>query len=559
VRTYGTATLAPKKGYWRIECEPQVRMRLKNMFRQIDPDGKDALRVSNTDQNCRDLEWFCSRYPLVIKPEGELERRARAYDERINTAAEILSGNRPPPDFRLALPPRDYQKQAAALALTSGGLLLADELGLGKTVTAICVLASEGSVPALVVCPVHIQRQWKAQIEKFAPGLRVHIFKKGSPYSLTDKKTGLDPDVMVCSYAKLRGWASDLAGKVRCVVYDEVQELRKQGSEKWAAAQMISEQAERRLGLSATPIYNYGGEFYSVFECLRPAELGTQTEFLREWCVDSLDKDKAQIKEPKTFGAYLRESALMLRRTRADVSRELPACSRIVHHVDSDAAAFDDVETAATELARIIVSQTGGFEQMKASSDFSTTMRQATGIAKAKYVAEFVRMLLDNGEPVVLFGWHRAVYTLWEEAFRHENPAWYTGSESPAAKDRAIQDFTSGYTNLLIMSLRSGAGVDGLQHRCATLVFGELDWAPGAMDQCVGRLHRDGQQRPVAAYYLTAADGCDPYMIDVLGVKREQMEGVRDPDAELVEALEVDPDHVRKLAEGYLARKGAHR
>lgn len=537
-------------------AEPQIRMRLKQVFRKISPEGTGAMKVSNTEETCRDLEWFCSRFPLDIDPPAEMQARARAYDERKATCADIMDGLRTLPSFDLAIPAREYQRQAAALALHAGGLLLADELGLGKTVTAICMLASEGSIPALVVCPVHIQRQWKGQIEKFAPGLTAHIVKRGTPYPLADKKTKRLPDVLILSYAKLSGWSDELAGRVRAVVYDEVQELRRPEANKHVAARAISELADRRLGLSATPIYNYGGEFYSVLSVLRPGELGSQTEFFREWCNDSLDKQKAQIRDPKVFGAYLRENALMLRRTRSDVARELPALTRVVHQIDTDGTALEDVEDAASELARVILQQNGGFEQMRASSEFSTALRQATGIAKAKQAAAFVDMLLESGEPVVLFGWHRAVYDIWATQLRFHDPAWYTGSESPAAKDAAIARFTSGATNLLIMSLRSGAGVDGLQHRCATAVFGEFDWSPGAMDQCVGRVHRDMQGRPVTAYYLAASDGCDPYMIDVLGVKREQMEGVRDPDAELVESLEVDPNHVRNLAAQYLARRG---
>lgn len=546
--------LSPKGDFWTINAEPQIRMRLKQVFRKIDSAGAGSMRLSNTEESCRDLEWFCSRFPLEIDPPEELHIRARSYDLRREVCADIMDGVRPAPDFNLALPPREYQRQAAALAMQAGGLLLADELGLGKTVTAICVLASEGSIPALVVCPVHIQRQWQRQLETFAPGLVTHVIKRGSPYQLADK-TGRLPDVLICSYAKLAGWSDELAGRVRAVVFDEVQELRRPESNKHAAARAIAELADRRLGLSATPIYNYGGEFYAVLSCLRPGELGNQSEFFREWCKDSMDKQKAQIRDPKVFGAYLRDNAIMLRRTRSDVARELPACSRIVHQIDADGSALDDVEDAASELARIILQQNGGFEQMRASSEFSTQLRQATGISKAKEAALFVDMLLDSGETVVLFGWHRAVYDIWAEQLKFHLPAWYTGEESPAAKDASISRFTSGETNLLIMSLRSGAGVDGLQHRCATVVFGELDWSPGAMDQCVGRVHRDGQSRPVSAYYLAASDGCDPYMIDVLGVKREQMEGVRDPDAELVEALEVDPNHVRKLAEQYLSRR----
>lgn len=558
MKTYGTATLDPEGAFWIITCEPQVRMRLKHVFHKIDAKNiNHHLRLSNNAQNCRDLEWFATRYPLEIDRLDVLTAQARAFDDRQIQCTAILEGRRSLPPFRMAVPPREYQKRAAALLIACGGLLLVDDFGLGKTCTGICGMAAEDGLPALVVCPVHLQRQWIAQLSKFAPHLYGHIIKKGKPYDVSNKKTGQVPDVLVCSYGMLAGWADELAGQLKYVVYDEIQELRHPTSNKWGAAQQISMATPRRLGLSATPIYNYGGEFYSVLACLRPEELGSKEEFMREWCVDSMDARHARIKEPRVFASYLRDTSLMLRRTRADVKQELPPCTKILHVVPSDTKPFETIENAATELAKIIVAQGGGFEKMRAASEFSMTMRQTTGIAKAIYVAEFVRILIESGQPVTLFGWHRAVYDLWASYLGDLNPAWYTGTESGSAKSKSVDRFVSGETDLLIMSLRSGAGVDGLQFRCSTPVFGELDWAPGAMDQCVCRFHRPGQPNPVFAYYLVSNEGADPYMIDVLGLKREHSETVLDPDAALIESLEVDPDHVRKLAQAYLASKSA--
>lgn len=98
-------------------------------------------------------------------------------------------------------------------------------------------------------------------------------------------------------------------------------------------------------------------------------------------------------------------------------------------------------------------------------------------------------------------------------------------------------------------------GLDGLQGSCRTVVFGELDWSPGVHEQCIGRIHRDGQAEHVTAYFLTSEFGADPIMAEVLGVKREQVEGIRTPHGDLLETLETEPGHVRRLAESFLARQ----
>ena len=66
------------------------------------------------------------------------------------------------------------------MVLNSGFLLLADELGLGKTVSAIRMLADKRALPAIVVCLAHLPPHWVTQLQKFLPDLKVHTLKKGT-------------------------------------------------------------------------------------------------------------------------------------------------------------------------------------------------------------------------------------------------------------------------------------------------------------------------------------------------------------------------------------------
>jgi SNF2 family DNA or RNA helicase len=313
---------------------------------------------------------------------------------------------------------------------------------------------------------------------------------------------------------------------------------------------------------SATPVYNNGDEFHSVMDVIKPDALGSRGEFMREWCSGT----KGRIAEPKAFGHHVRDSGLMIRRTRADVGREMPKVQKIMHRVDTDLEALEKVSGACRELALFILgrgesplkrgadAQAGG-ERMQASEELSNRLRQASGVAKAAYVAEFVRMLVEQGESVVLFGWHRSVYEIWNDKLKDIPRAMFTGSETVAQKDQAKRDFLDRKARILIMSLRAGAGIDGLQKVCRTPVFGELDWSYGVMEQNIGRIDRDGQKDPVVAYFLLADTGIDPIMVDLLGIKRDQLEGLRNPTHSLVEKLQSDPDRVKRLAEAYLAQQ----
>lgn len=564
-KTYGSLTRSKSRG-WIIQAEAHVVIKAKRLFTGARQGKVGELAVSDTVTNCRDLEWFCDRHPLSMsaKDEAYLRKRSSDHREREDLVAQLVSGACPARSFALALPPRDYQRVAAELVLRNGGLLLCDDMGLGKTVSSICALTDPRTRPALVVTKSSLCKQWQREIQKFAPSLASHIIKKGTPYDITLSKgarsgqlamPGAFPDVLITTYSKLEGWVSTLAPLLKMVIYDEIQSLRAgTGTRKGAAAAALSEAAMFRLGLSGTPIYNMGSEIHPVVGFVVPDALGERHEFLREWCGERDARGNAKLRDPKAMGTYLRETGVMLRRTCADVGRELPEEIRVPHHIEVDERPLRDITSAAMELAKIIVERNGSsFRQMKAHSDFDMMVRHATGVAKAAYVAEFVRMLLEQGRPVVLYGWHRDVYNIWLERLGQYKPAMFTGTETASRKDQELARFCSRETDLLIMSLRSGEGVDGLQYReGAVVVFGELDWSPGVHEQCITRVKRDGREEPVVVYYLIADEGSDPPIADLLQVKRSQVEGIRNPDADIIEKLDVSGERIRDLAAQYL-------
>ena len=577
-RTYGKLDFDPEQKRWLIECKADAALRFKRVFRRVSVTSFGTHELSDTTDIAYDLQWFLSRYPMTATSRARTHLRARVgeYREQASILDKLLSGRLRPKRVDLALPLREYQLTAVAVTRAMKGLLLADDVGLGKTAVGIGLLSYTDARPALVVTLTHLPTQWRDELAKFAPDLKVHILKKGSPYDLTVGKRGKTepmPDVLISNYQKLAGWAATLQELgLRTVVFDEAQELRRRGSQKYLAAKHVAAESHYTLGLSATPIYNQGDEFHAVVDVVRPDALGSREEFIRERCHDPDRNGGATIIDPKAFGEYMRENGLMLRRTRIEVGRELPALTRVPHHVDAQLAALQQVGSACRELALYILGQGKKPEHLTkpvqhddegneikhhdghflARMELSWRLRQATGLAKAPFVADFVRLLVEQDERVVLYGWHREVYRVWLERLQNLQPILYSGTESPREKDLAKESFLKGRSRVLVMSLRSGAGLDGLQAVSRTVVFGELDWAYGVHEQAEGRVHRDGQKDPVVAYYLTANTGSDPAVMDALGIKRGQLEGVRDPDAALVQKLQTDPDRIKRLAEAYL-------
>lgn len=137
-----------------------------------------------------------------------------------------------------------------------------------------------------------------------------------------------EADIYILHYLLLRGWKQTLPQlDFKCVIFDEVQELRHTGTEKYSAASLLSDSCERVVGLSGTPIYNKGGEIWNVINVLDFHFLGDWESFSREWCGGY---GTQVVLKPDVLGAYLKREGMMLRRTKEQVLTELPPKRRLV-------------------------------------------------------------------------------------------------------------------------------------------------------------------------------------------------------------------------------------
>lgn len=550
-QTYGSLT-RNDSGAWVVDgLPPHVSMRLKQIFPRIARTAVPPFTITDSDATSADLVWFTSRYPLKISASDRAHlhtQKTLFEDNRAAFERIMLPEYRPSASvgFREGMQPYPYQAQAIEVAKLRKRLLLLDDVGLGKTISALGVLCDPAFRPAAIVVEPHLAEQWLEEYVETFTTLRAHIIKKTKPYDLPYA------DLYIFKYSNIFGW-TDVAhtGLFKAVVFDEIQSLRGGlDTAKGRAAKVFAERADLRLGLTATPIYNYGSEIFQVCQYIDPGVLGTPLEFNIEWCGGA-----DTVRDPKALGTYLREVQVVIRRTEDDVAGQMPPVNVLSHVVGHDEGVADEAEERARALAIKVTS--GSFiERGSAARELDAFARHTTGVAKAKSVAAYVRMLLSAGVPVLLTGWHREVYDRWLNDLAEFKPLLYTGSESTAQKNRAKHAFIEGESNLLILSLRSGAGLDGLQKRCSTVVFGELDWSPQVHKQVIGRLRRPGQAKQVDAIYLHSDFGSDPLMIEVLGVKASQARNIVDPltGAEVVFS---DESRIQALARSYLEGKAA--
>ncbi len=517
--TYGTLSYNRRSKCWTIKAEPCVTELAKRLFPGCDGRGRGVARFTAHRRIVGELNWLMQRYPLEIK-EADRARWESALDEAREYAVRREQARTQP---ETAEPPKEtfsgellpFQKQGLAFLLASRRCLLADEMGLGKTVQALAFLAASSAYPAVLVVPPHLIRNWQRELERFlSPDgrLRVHVIRGLKPYPLPEA------DVYIIHYLLLRGWKDVLPGQgFRTVIFDEIQELRHNGTGKYSAASLLSEACENAIGLSGTPIYNQGGEIWNVVNILDFHFLGDWESFSREWCYGY---NSAMVAKPELLGEHLRREGLMLRRLKSEVLTELAPKRRLVQEIDWDDAVYRELMKPVAEQLRLLRATDDLSRRALIEDAICQQQRQATGVAKAPFVCAFVKALVESGERVLLMAHHHAVMDIYKRELRALHPGFITGRETDKQKDAAVSAFMSGKSDLVCISLRSASGLNLQQATC--VVFGELDWSPAVHSQAEDRAHRIGQTDSLLCYYLVSPRGSDRDMQDALGLKVSQ-------------------------------------
>ncbi|MBS5680076.1 MAG: DEAD/DEAH box helicase [Clostridiales bacterium] len=517
---YGTLSYNRRSKCWTIKGEPCVTEMAARLFPGSERRRGEARFTANR-RIIGDVNWLMMRYPLEIAPrDRELWKNALAQAREhvlLRMNAEKLPRRSTPPEGTFEGELREFQKEGLSFLLANPRTLLADEMGLGKTVQALACLAAAKEFPALIVVPPHLLRNWQTEITRF---LRL----EGKPARVC-VLTGLKPyqppeaDVYIIHYLLLRGWKQALPQMgFKAVVFDEIQELRHGGTEKYSAASLLAAECERVIGLSGTPIYNKGSEIWNVVNILDYHCLGDWESFTRAWC-DGYGNHL--VRNPALLGEHLRREGLILRRTKEEVLAELPPKRRLVQEIDSDDKVYRELmRPVMDQLGSLLALHPDARERALLEEQVGRGERQATGVAKAPFVAAFVRALEDSGEKVLLFAHHHAVMDIYRRELAAYRPVFITGRESTAQKEEAVARFMEGKTNLCVISLRAASGLN-LQ-RASCVVFGELDWSPAVHSQAEDRAHRMGQKDSILCYYLVAPQGSDRDMQDALGLKVSQ-------------------------------------
>jgi superfamily II DNA or RNA helicase len=480
--------------------------------------------------------------PLVglVEEESQIEAAAsfRALRRRMIEGAAIVP--RLGGELEAAL--RPYQRAGvewlARLAHWSAGAILADEMGLGKTVQTLAVLVDRAALgPAIVVAPTSVVGNWVDEAARFAPSLRVRLYR-GSDRAAELRELGAG-DVLVTSYA-IATLDAERLGEIEfaSLVLDEAQAVKNATTERSRALRGL--RAAWRVGLTGTPIENHLGEIWSLMRVISPGLLGTWEQFRGRFAVpiEKFGDDGRR----RALAALLRP--FILRRTKADVAPELPALTDVVRSVrlsEEEMALYEELrQSMLEEIAQTKTTpERDGQDLRFVLLAALTRMRQLcchprlvyprtqAGSSKAAYLLQLLTDLREDGHKVLVFSQFRSFLELLAPRLRqHGFRALLLDGTTPAeTREQRIAAFQAGEADVFLISLKAGGF--GLNLTAADTVI-HLDpwWNPAVEDQATARAHRIGQQRPVTAVRLVARGTIEEAVLGLHAAKRALAAGL---------------------------------
>jgi SNF2 family DNA or RNA helicase len=429
------------------------------------------------------------------------------------------------------------------------GGLLADEMGLGKTLQIISVLSDPGGVPlrpALIIAPGSLLENWRREILKFAPHLKVlkhhGALRTGRPSELKDY------DVVVTSYENAvrdNSLFNMILWKV--IVLDEAQFIRNPDAQRTKAVKRL--QREAGLAVTGTPVENRLLDLWSIVDFILPGHLGDAKAFGSEY---TDDVDGAAKLEPLI-------SPLILRRRVADVAQDLPGRIDIpqVVELDEDEIAAYDAEreriyaeygaaatlVALTSLRRFCAHP----DLMDSNSDMADPM----SFSKFRRMDEIIEEVFARDEKVIIFTSFTAMADIIARHIKNRFGAFVgvIDGRLPIDDRQPLIDRFSTVLGGAALVLNPKAGGAGLNITAANhVIHYNPEWNPALEDQASARAYRRGQQLPVTVHRLLVADTVEDVVDERLTRKRTissaavvGIEGREDDYGDIVAALMRSP------------------
>ena len=430
-----------------------------------------------------------------------------------------------PKDLNATL--RDYQVSGFEFFKTLSdyqfGGILADEMGLGKTIQTIAFLLSNKDKKSIVITPTALIYNWKNELEKFAPTLKVGLLHaaKSERGKILDNIDNYD--VILTTYTTYKN-DIDKYKNINfdyCII-DEAQNIKNPDAIITKAIKNVN--AKVRFALTGTPIENNLMELWSIFDFIMPGYLYNKSKFKSIF----VNNDKNIIELKNLIKPFI------LRRTKKEVITELPDKieQKIIIDLEKEhKRAYKGYVNLITRKIKennqdniTVFSYLTKLRQLCLSPELMVKNYQG----KNSKLDVLINIINDSSdEKILVFSQFTKVLEVIGKRLNEENISYSYLDGKTSAKDRVklVEEFNTNNNKAFLISLKAGG--TGLNLTSANIVV-HFDpwWNPAVEVQASDRAHRIGQKNVVNVIKLIAKGTAEERVINLQETKKELIEDV---------------------------------
>lgn len=518
--------------------------------RQVEPQGVVARMLANPFLK-PDLSQVKKPTPVVRLANWELLGPLLKSFEQGGGGSACMDLPEPPVVDRLS--PRGLElmpHQARLLESVREGhrsFLLADEPGLGKTAQSVIAASVANAYPLLVVVPNVVKMNWAREVEQWTPQRRVTVIHGDG-----DDMDAF-ADVFVVNYDILDrhlSWISRFGFKG--MVVDEAHMIKNVQSQRSRNVLAIADRIRDRvpngrpllLALTGTPLINDIDDFRAIWRFLGWTDADKPGPEL----MAKLESNGYTPASP-AFYPEARQSVIdmgIVRRRKIDVAKDLPAKRVVDLPVELDDELGRSIRDAERQLAERLVGRFNAIKAGRLGKDLSDdaiirmvcsqeledsnssstglnvfTMVRQIGQAKAGLAADYAAQLARSVGKVVFFAKHIDVMDQVEAALaeRRLGTVSIRGDQTATFRQEQIDAFNNDPSVAVAVCSLTAAGVGVNLQASSNVVLAELSWTDAEQTQAIDRVHRIGQEEPVTAWRIVAAQTIDAKIAELIDSK----------------------------------------
>lgn len=461
-------------------------------------------------------------------------------------------------------------------------VLLADSMGVGKSISTIALINKYKFKRILIVCPNHLKYNWKDELEKWlVQPLKIQLIKSG-------KEVDKNNDIFIINYESVienRKVKSKIGNDIirenkifnslidmefELLVMDESHYLSNLRSKRTKALQKLSRNTIHKLALSGTPMKNRPFELFPVLNILRRDIFPNYFDYAKRYC--NLKKtpwgyDYKGSSNLKELNEIL-TSELMLRRLKSEVLKQLPKKTRTFMTISGNISkrykqiyeglkesltkmktgkkqgdsimSVDEVKEYKRLLKRkeLIELEQNRFETLKEKFEKRETFmnmlkngevtafekiqeaRKEAFKCKIKDLVELINDTVKQDESCVVFIYHKESFELLKKKLESLkiNVLGFTGDSTIEERHGQVQRFQEGEGDVFLVTLSTGSTGITLT-RSNVVIIAQVDWSTDVMKQAEDRCLRIGQDKAVSVYYPILKDSIELHIANVVKEK----------------------------------------